>query len=122
MLPARRPGSAGGRWRGRGQGCARGRVYHLSAEMYRVLGDKSAYVRTRGFEPLQQEQMVLQYAQKHGQITRREAAELCRIASLQAKRLLARLTEKHPNLALEGERRTARYVWKGSPVPKKGKS
>ncbi len=94
------------------RGERRGRTYHLSAEMYRTLGDRSGYVRTRGFEPLQQEQMVLQYARKHGQITRRDAAELCRISSAQASRLLARIADAHSELVLEGERRGARYVWK----------
>ncbi len=93
------------------RGERRGRSYHLSAEMYRVLGDRSGYVRTRGFEPLQQEQMVLQYARKHGLITRRDAAELCRISSAQASRLLARVAATHTDLVLQGERRGARYVW-----------
>jgi len=43
----------------------------------RRVGNRAAYVRQRGFEPLQQEQMVLQCAQKHGRITRRDAAEPC---------------------------------------------
>jgi ATP-dependent DNA helicase RecG len=98
------------------RGERRAREYHLSAEMYRALGDKSGYVRTRGFEPLQQEQMVLQYARQHGQITRREAADLCRVAPAQASRLLARVATRHPELQIEGERRGARYVWKGAPA------
>lgn len=73
----------------RGEG--RGRAYHLTAAMYRVLGNRAGYVRVRGFEPAQQEQMVLQYAQEHGQITRREAAELCKLSADQASRLLRRL-------------------------------
>ncbi len=73
------------------RGQKKGRTWHLSAAVYRLLGDKVAYVRSRGFEPLQQEQMVLQYVEKHGRITRREAAQLCRIASHQARDLLARL-------------------------------
>jgi ATP-dependent DNA helicase RecG len=81
--------------------------------MYRVLGDRAGYVRVRGFEPAQQEQMVLQYAQEHGQITRREVAELCKLSADQASRLLRRLASEHPELSLEGERRGARYVWKG---------
>lgn len=101
------------------RGERRGRTYHLSAAMYRVLGDKSGYVRTRGFEPLQQEQMVLQFAQKHGQITRSEAAELCRVSGFQASKLLARVAANHPELALVGERRGARYVWKGPPATRK---
>ncbi|HHY97177.1 MAG TPA: hypothetical protein GX509_00395 [Firmicutes bacterium] len=36
-------------------------TYHLSAAIYRRLGQKSAYVRIRGFEPEQQRQMIIQY-------------------------------------------------------------
>ncbi|MCC7535010.1 MAG: putative DNA binding domain-containing protein [Deltaproteobacteria bacterium] len=95
------------------RGEARGRSYHLSAAMYRVLGDRAAYVRVRGFEPPQQEQMVLQYAQEHGQITRGEAAQLCKLSGAQASRLLKRVADAHPELRLEGEKRGARYVWHG---------
>jgi len=52
------------------------------------LGEKAAYVRQRGFEPIRQEQMVAPYVGKHGRFTRREAAELCRISSPQARDLL----------------------------------
>lgn len=96
---------------GRGQG--RGRSYHLSAAMYRVLGDRAGYVRVHGFEPAQQVQMVLQYAREHGQITRREAADLCKLSNDQASRLLRSVAAQHPELRLEGERRGARYVWHG---------
>lgn len=61
---------------------------------YRRLGVPSAYVRRRGFEPIQQEQMILQYVRAHGRITRREAAELCRISPDQAYRLLTRLVQR----------------------------
>ncbi len=103
------------------KGVRRGRAYHLPAAMYRMLGDKSAYVRTRGFEPLQQEQMVLQYARTHGVITRREAAELCRITGKRATVVLAKVSSMHPELVLEGQRRGARYVWKGPGASKKPK-
>jgi ATP-dependent DNA helicase RecG len=103
----------------RGEG--RGRAYHLTAAMYRMLGDRAGYVRVRGFEPVQQEQMVLKYAQEHGQITRSEAAELCKLSPDQASRLLRRLAEQNPELRLEGERRGARYVWKGTRGTVKGK-
>ncbi|MGC8732505.1 MAG: ATP-binding protein, partial [Halothiobacillaceae bacterium] len=90
------------------RGQNKGRTWHLSAATYRLLGDKAGYVRQRGFEPLQQEQMVLQYVEKHGRITRREAAELCRIASHQARDLLARLAERGW-LAMRGTKRGAFY-------------
>ena len=96
------------------RGEKKGRTYHLSAAAYRDLGDPAGYVRTRNFEPLQQEQMVLKYAQEHGEIARREAVELCRLSGAQASRLLARLAQEHPDeLRLEGEKRGARYVWVG---------
>lgn len=85
-----------------------GRTWHLSAAAYRALGDKAAYVRQRGFEPLQQAQMVLQYLEKHGRITRREAAELCRLSPDQAYRLLTRLTGEG-RLARRGSKKGAWY-------------
>ena len=90
------------------RGHRRGRTWHLSAATYRALGEKAAYVRQRGFEPLQQEQMVLQYVEKHGRVTRREAAELCRIGPYQATRLLARLVESG-RLSRHGKRKGAWY-------------
>ena len=76
------------------RGRKKGRTWHLSAAAYRALGDKAAYVRQRGFEPLQQEQMVLQFVQKHGRITRKDAAALCRITGPQAYRLLKSLADR----------------------------
>lgn len=90
------------------RGERRGRTYHLSAALYRRLGEPGAYVRVRGFEPLQQEQMVLQYVQTHGRITRREAAELCQISGPQATRLLGRLSRTGP-LVRRGQRRGTYY-------------
>ena len=66
-------------------------------------------MRRRGFEPIQQEQMILQYVRAHGRITRREAAELCQISSRQARNLLTRLTEKGL-LLRQGQRRGIFYV------------
>jgi ATP-dependent DNA helicase RecG len=85
------------------RGERKGRFWHLSATAYRRLGQKAAYIRQRGFEPLQQEQMVLQYVEKHGRISRREAAELCKITGSQAYRLLDRLAEQGL-IVREGER------------------
>ena len=91
----------------RGEG--KGRSWHLSAAVYRVLDAPAGYVRVHGFEPLQQEQMVLQYVDAHGQITRTEAAELCSLTPDQASRLLRRLA-KEGKLKLRGERRGSEYI------------
>ncbi len=94
------------------RGDGRGRTYLLSAASYGALGQKAAYVRKRGFEPIQQEQMVLQYVQRHGSITRREAAELCRISDAQAKYLLVKVSEIHREFVLSGRGRGAHYEWR----------
>jgi len=91
------------------RGERKGRTYHLSASTYRRLGDKAAYVRQRGFEPLQQEQMVLQYVEKVGRITRREVAELCRLTALQARSVLARLVSSGA-LKLRGANKGSHYL------------
>jgi ATP-dependent DNA helicase RecG len=62
------------------------------------------YVRQAGFDPIQQEQLVLQCARAHGRITRKDAAMLCRIGSNQASRLLRKLRSEN-RLQQEGQGR-----------------
>ena len=90
------------------RGAESSRTYHFSASTYRRLGKKAAYVRRRRFEPLQQEQMVLQYVERHGRITRSETAELCQLGPQQATRLLRRLIDQG-KLARHGAKRGAWY-------------
>lgn len=85
---------AGGLWRAhvdaRGEG--KNRSYQFTPT--RRLGQEAAYVRQRGFEQVQAEQMVGQYVKAYGKITRKQAAELCKITSTQARDLLGRLVKK----------------------------
>jgi ATP-dependent DNA helicase RecG len=90
----------------RGEG--KGRTWHLSAALYRALESPAGYIRMRGFEPLQQEQMVLAFVSTHGSITRAQTAELCAIAPEQAGRLLRRLAAEG-KLIQRGERRGSFY-------------
>ncbi|WP_236790758.1 ATP-binding protein [Amycolatopsis sp. GM8] len=90
----------------RGEG--KGRMWHLSASVYRILDSSAGYVRVRGFEPLQQEQMILAFVSAHGRITRAQAADLCAIAPEQASRVLRRLTQEG-KLRQRGERKGTRY-------------
>jgi len=92
-----------------GRGERRARTYHLSSGLYRKLGDPGGYVRTRGFDRIQQEQMVLQYVTAHGSITRSQAAELCRITPRQATGLLTKLVSKN-RLRLSGRGKGAHYL------------
>lgn len=90
----------------------KGRTWHLSAAVYLVLEAPASYVRVRGFDPLQQEQMVMQYVDAYGHITRSQVADLCSLGSDQASRLLRRLT-KEGKLERRGERRGSVYVRPG---------
>ena len=75
-----------------GQG--RGRTYTLSARVYQQSGQKAAYIRQAGFDPIQQEQMVIKFIEKHGSIKRADTADLCKIGPFQATRLLRRLVKE----------------------------
>ena len=63
----------------------------------------------RGFERPQMEQMILQYVEAHGKITRREVVELCRVTPNQASYLLRTLVDRS-ELELIGKGRSAHYV------------
>jgi ATP-dependent DNA helicase RecG len=71
----------------------RGRTYTLSIKAYLKEGRKADYVRQAGFDPIQQEQMVLKFIETHGSIKRADAADLCKIGPFQASRLLKKLVE-----------------------------
>jgi ATP-dependent DNA helicase RecG len=76
-------------------GVKKGRTYTLSARVYQRLNQKAGYIRQTGFDPIQQEQMVLKYIRKHGTIRRKDAIELCKIGPFQATRLLRKIEKTH---------------------------
>lgn len=90
-------------------GTSRGRTYTLSAKLYHQTGQKSAYVRQVGFDPIQQEQMALRYIDKYGSIRRTELAELCHLNPSQASRLLNKLKEEG-KIRQEGKTRNVFYT------------
>lgn len=89
-------------------GVKRGRTYTLSPRVYRELGQSADYVRQVGFDTIQQEQMVMKYVTKHGQIRRKDVIDLCKIGPYQASRLLHKLTESG-TLQKTGERKETVY-------------
>lgn len=90
-------------------GIKKGRTYTLSSWVYRESGQSEAYVRQAGFDPIQQEQMILRYVKENGQITRKEVVTLCRVSPDQATRLLKRLVDAG-ELRMSGERKSAVYT------------
>jgi ATP-dependent DNA helicase RecG len=89
-------------------GTGKGRTYTLSAKVYQGAGQKAAYVRQAGFDPIQQEQMVMSFIDTHGSIKRADVVELCHISPDQAYKLLARL-KKRGEIEQIGERKGAIY-------------
>jgi ATP-dependent DNA helicase RecG len=80
----------------------------VEAAVYRRIGQPNGYVRQAGFDPIQQEQMVLQFVKKNGEITRKDVAGLCQINENQASHLLRKL-HKSGKLELIGSGRGAYY-------------
>ena len=91
------------------RGHTRARRYHLGATVYREVGQRVEYVRRRGFDRLQMEQMILDYVRAHGRITRREVMDLCRVNANQAAYLLRRLVQQR-KLSRHGVKRSAYYT------------
>lgn len=89
-------------------GIKKGRTYTLSPRIYRRMGQPAGYVRQAGFDAIQQEQMVMQFVESHGRITRKDVCELCRINEDQATYLLRKLRQQG-KLALIGKSRGAHY-------------
>jgi ATP-dependent DNA helicase RecG len=89
-------------------GTGRGRTYTLSANMYQKAGKKSEYIRQAGFAPIQQEQMVLNYIDKHGSIKRADVMDLCHLSQDQAYKLLSRL-KRSEKIVQIGDRKGAIY-------------
>ena len=94
-----------------GTHAGRGRTYTLSIKVYHSTSQKVAYVRQVGFDPIQQEQMVLSYIDKHGSIKRADVIELCLITPPQSYHLLNRL-KKQGRIQQTGEKRSAFYTQK----------
>jgi ATP-dependent DNA helicase RecG len=90
------------------RGERKARTYHLSVATSRRLGAESSYIRQQGFEPLQQEEMILQYLEKYGRISRSQAAEMCQISVFKAGRLLKRIRNSG-KIRLAGAGKAAHY-------------
>jgi ATP-dependent DNA helicase RecG len=76
------------------KGEKKGRIYHLSAQLYRRFGDSSGYVRVHGISALKHEAMVMEFVEAHGRIARKDVIDLCGISGDQSGRLLKKLEKK----------------------------
>ena len=91
------------------RGAGRTRRFTLTSNVYRALESPLAYVRVNRFDEIQHEQMVLTYVGAHGDISRRQAGDLCGLDASGAGVLLRRMRDSGA-LTLVGEKRGARYI------------
>lgn len=89
-------------------GNGRGRVYILSAKVYREQENSVAYVRQTGIERLKYDELIMKLAVQQGYITRDNVKELLGINDGQAYRALKKLADKG-RLVLRGKGRNAKY-------------
>jgi ATP-dependent DNA helicase RecG len=76
------------------KGSKKGRVYHLSAWVFKQLGRPTAYVHRRGIEGVRQEELVMQMAYKYGKVTRGDVLQLFpNLTERQASHLLQKLVQ-----------------------------
>lgn len=92
-----------------GKGSKKGRIWHFSASVYRKYMKLSDYIHLRGFEPIQLENMVLQYLEKNKFISRKEVVDLCRINEAQAYRLLKKLEQEGKIIKVGGKTKGVKY-------------
>lgn len=91
------------------RGERKGRSYHLASSVYEQLGEQAEYVRTRGFDTLQHEQMILTYVDRYDRISRSGVVDLCQLEPAQATRLLGRMVDTG-KLDMRGQKRGAYYI------------
>lgn len=94
-----------------GVGNGKARCYMLSSKVYALSGSETAYTRQRGMTTIQEKGMIESHVDKFGQITRAEAAELCKCDTNHAYYLLHKMVEEDVLVAV-GSGRNVRYAKK----------
>lgn len=91
-----------------GVGNGGARRYMLSSKVYSISNNTAGYIRQRGWDTLQEKEMIISHFDKYSEITREGVAELCRCTLNHASWLLRQLVEDGV-LVLHGKGRGARY-------------
>ena len=78
----------------------------LSSKVYSITNNKAGYTRQRGWDPLQERELILAHLNKYSKITREDIVELCRRTPNHASRLRGQLiNEKMDSAMWSGTRR-----------------
>lgn len=91
-----------------GVGNGSARRYMLSSKVYSISNNTAGYIRQRGWDTLQEKEMIISHFDRYPEITREGVAELCRCTLNHASWLLRQLVEDGV-LVLHGKGRGARY-------------
>ena len=95
-----------------GVGNGSARRYMLSSKVYSITNNKAGYTRQRGWDTLQERELILAHMDKYREIDRQGVIELCRCTPNHASWLLRQLTASG-DLELVGSGRFAKYVLAG---------
>lgn len=91
-----------------GVGNGSARRYMLSSKVYSITNNKSGYTRQRGWDTLQEREMILAHLNQYNKITRSDVVELCRCTPNHASWLLRQLV-KDQVIQLQGKGPGAYY-------------
>lgn len=91
------------------RGTGRGRIYILSAKVYKEQANAVGYVRQTGIDKLKYDELVLKLVKEQGYATRKDVSELLGISGDQAYRILRGLVDRKC-LLLSGKGRGAKYL------------
>lgn len=92
-------------------GVGRHRSFTLSAKLYQVQGEDVGYIRQKGFDDIQQEQMILSYLKSYQRINRGKVMELCHLNKSQAAKILQKMRDDNV-IEMHGKRKYAYYTLK----------
>lgn len=91
-----------------GVGNGSARRYMLSSKVYSISNNTAGYIRQRGWDTLQEREMIISHFDKYSEITREGVAELCRCTLNHASWILRQLVDDGV-LVLHGKGRGAHY-------------
>ena len=91
-----------------GIGNGRARRYMLSAKVYSIADNKAGYTRQRGWNTMQECELILAHLDKYDKITRKDVIDLCKCTPNHASWLLRHLAT-HKQIQLCGTGRGAYY-------------
>lgn len=92
-----------------GVGNGRARRYMLSSKVYSITNNKAGYTRQRGWDTMQERELIVAHLNQYNKITREDVVELCRCTPNHASWLLRQLV-KAEIIQLCGAGRGAFYI------------